>query len=166
MSNYKKHAEREFFLAGWTDENGKFEDDMQKMMCEQVLELLDVFAGSGHSGSSAPYAIQLFSSMAKFKLISPLTGNDDEWMECGYGVYQNKRLSSVFKNADDDRAYDIDGRVHWEWCKDDQGKVYKMHFGKGGDRFYIEFPYTQQDPVEVFEPTDEFPNEVLEIEGK
>lgn len=160
--SYKKHAEREFFVAGWTDKNGKFEDDMQKLMCKQVMELLDIFGTHGHSGTTAPYAIDLFQKLAKFKLIGPLTGADEEWGEphCDDAM-QNNRLSSVFK-LPDGRAYDIDGRVYWEWYKDGAGEVFKSHFHKGGDRFYIEFPYEQQKPVAVFCPTDEFPNEELE----
>ena len=44
MSNYKVHAMREFRAAGWVDENDKYTDDMQEMICNHVLALLDVFA--------------------------------------------------------------------------------------------------------------------------
>ena len=158
--SYIKHAKKEFHLAGWTDENGKYECDMQKLMCDQVLELLEVFGTHGHSGSSFGYAISLFDKLARFKLITPLTGNDNEWMDRDGDYLQNKRLSSVFKDADG-KAYDIDGRIYWEWYKNEEGEVYKSHFSKGGDRFYIEFPYTQDKPVEVFCPTDDYPNEVI-----
>ena len=57
MNNYEKHAREEFRAAGWTDANGEFKDGMQKMICEHVLKLLNVFDGEGHSGSSAPYEI-------------------------------------------------------------------------------------------------------------
>jgi len=158
--SYKDHAKREFFVAGWTDEKGEFKDDMQKMLCEQVLELLDLFSDHGHSGTTAPYAVDLFQKLAAFKLIMPLTGKDDEWCDlqngCGDSM-QNKRLSSVFK-LPDGRAYDIDGRLYWEWFKDETGEVSKSYFSKGGDLFYIEFPYTQQKPVVEFCPTDEFPH--------
>jgi len=158
---YITHAKKEFELAGWTNEKGEFECDMQKLMCEQVLELLEVFSTHGHSGSSYGYAVSLFEKLARFKLITPLTGNDNEWHEVGEGVFQNIRLSSVFKGKDN-KPYDIDGRVYWEWYKNEEGEVYKSHFSKGGDRFYIEFPYEQKKPVEVFSPTDEYPNENLE----
>jgi len=36
MSNYKTHAEREFRAAGWLDENGKFNDEMQEAICKHV----------------------------------------------------------------------------------------------------------------------------------
>jgi len=43
MNNYTKHALKEFRAAGWTDENGEFNDEMQEAICNHVLMLLDVF---------------------------------------------------------------------------------------------------------------------------
>ena len=100
MSNYKTHALDEFRAAGWLNEDGSYKDEMQQAICEHVLKLLDVFAGEGHSGSSAPYAINMFSKLAAFEPLVPLTGEDWEWNEVHDGVYQNKRCSHVFKQAD------------------------------------------------------------------
>ena len=74
MSNYERHAMMEFRAAGWTDESGKFNDEMQEMICKHVMKLLEVFADEGHSGSSAPYAINLFKQLASFEPVAPLTG--------------------------------------------------------------------------------------------
>jgi hypothetical protein len=109
MSNYKKHALLEFKAAGWTDENGKFNDEMQEAICNHVLKLLEVFDGEGHSGSTAPYTINMFSRLAKFEPIAPLTGEDWEWHDTGH-CYQNKRASHVFKDYNGE-CYDIDGIV-------------------------------------------------------
>ena len=44
------------------------------------------------------------------ELLSPLTGEDNEWMETDEpGVLQNKRCPSVFKEGD--RAYYLNGKV-------------------------------------------------------
>ena len=115
MSNLRNHALTEFKAAGWMDENGVFEDEMQGMICEHVLKLIEMFSDEGHSGSTAPYTINMFKKLAMFKPLTPLTGKDDEWIKHDYGVepkYQNKRLSSVFKDADGN-AYNIDGKVFW-----------------------------------------------------
>jgi len=160
--SYITHAKKEFELAGWSNSKGEFECSVQKLMCEQVLELLEVFGTHGHSGSSYGYAINLFEKLAKFKLITPLTGDDCEWHDVGEGALQNIRLSTVFKD-ESGKPYDIDGRVYWEWYKNEEGEVYKSHFSKGGDRFYIEFPYEQKKAVEVFCPTDDYPNEIIEV---
>jgi len=136
MSNYKFHAMTEFRAAGWCDENGKYKDEMQEMICKHVLVLLDVFADEGHSGSSASYAINLFKTLASFEPIVPLTGEDWEWNEVGEGVYQNKRCSHVFKDITENegKPYDIDGRIF----REPDGSCYTSK----GSRVYIDFPYT------------------------
>ena len=143
MNNYTSHALAEFKAAGWTDENGKFNDEMQEMICTHVLKLLDVFADEGHSGSSAPYAISLFEKLARFKPIAPLTGEDDEWNLLDYGVepkWQNKRASHVFKDAEG-QAYDIDGKVFWEWSGTKE-EPFKAYYTCRESRVPVTFPYT------------------------
>jgi hypothetical protein len=163
MSNYHKHALEEFRAAKWLDENGNYCDEMQEAICKHILKLLDVFGEEGHSGSTAPYTINLFSKLAAFEPVVPITGEDWEWVETSTGVYQNKRCSHVFKQADrfNGQAYDIDGRVFWEWVKSSiDGTIYKSYF-TGGDSFVpITFPYTPKREY-VFRPTDEFPSEVI-----
>ena len=148
MSNYDSHAWQEFRAAGWVDENNKFKDEMQEAICTHVLKLLEVFAEEGHSGSSAPYALNVFDTLARFKPIAPLTGEDWEWANVSeYGVhtdgplYQNKRCSHVFK--DSNGAYDIQGIVWYEWCTDEKtGEKYKSHFTNYNSRVPVTFPYS------------------------
>ena len=79
MNNYEKHAWREFKAAGWLKDDDTFEDEMQKMICEHVIKLLNVFNGEGHSGSSAHYTLRLFDKLAKFEPICSLKGDDSEY---------------------------------------------------------------------------------------
>ena len=109
MSNILNHAYREFKAAGWLKDE-KYTDDMQQLMCEQVIELLKLFSSHGHSGFSANYAINLFTKLAKFEPIVPLTGEDSEWNEVGDGMWQNNRCSHVFKDSSG-YTYDIQGKV-------------------------------------------------------
>lgn len=142
MSNLVNHAKAEFRAAGWCDENGKFNDEMQHFMCDQVIELLTIFGEHGHSGSSAPYAIDLFSKLAKFKPIAPLTGEDWEWTDVDH-VFQNKRASNVFKDKETGECYDIDGKVFWEWAKSyDTGEPFKSYYTCRESRVPVTFPYT------------------------
>lgn len=112
----EQHALREFRAAGWMDKNGKFCDEMQQAICNNVLELINHLASQGHSGYSATYCIHMFEKLAKYEPLVPLSGDDDEWNEVGPGVFQNNRCSRVFKQADrfDGQAYDIEGRVFRE----------------------------------------------------
>ena len=136
MSNLHKHALAEFRAAGWTDADGKFEDEMQEDICKHVLELLKVFSDEGHSGSTAPYTVNLFKKLAMFEPIVPLTGEDWEWHEPSPGVFQNIRCSRVFKQADrfNGQAYDIEGRVF----REPTGACYTG----AESRVPVTFPYT------------------------
>ena len=144
MSNLNFHAWAEFRAAGWVDENNKFKDEMQEAICNHVLKLLEVFSEEGHSGSSAPYAINLFTKLAKFEPLVPLTGEDWEWSDMseysGQTCYQNKRCSHVFK--DENGAYDIDGIVWWNWYTNEDGEKSKSYFGNWKSRVPVTFPYT------------------------
>jgi len=144
MNNYEKHAWLEFKAAGWVDDNNKFDDEMQEMICTHVLKLLDVFDGEGHSGSSAPYAIELFKKLALFEPVAPLTGEDWEWTDVaeqsGGPLWQNKRCSHVFK--DNNGAYDSDGIVFYDWYVNEEGEKHKTYFTSRDSRVPITFPYT------------------------
>ena len=133
MSNYKTHAMREFQAAGWVSTDGKWSNDMQELMCKQVMELLEMFAEHGHSGSSAPYAIGLFKSLAAFEPLVPLQGADTEWNEVSNGMWQNNRCSHVFKESDGS-CYDIQGKVF----RDPDGCCYTNR----ESRVPVVFPYT------------------------
>ena len=149
------HAREEFRAAGWTDDRGEFKDEMQEMICNHVLKLLEVFSDEGHSGSSAPYAINLFSRLAKFEPIAPLTGEDWEWNDTGHG-YQNKRASHVFKDYDGN-CYDIDGKVFWEWSGTKE-EPYKSYYTCRESRVPVTFPYTvPEKPEYVYRYSDAEP---------
>lgn len=153
MSNYHKHAVEEMKRLGYLfdDDGYPIEDpdedfgvNAEMAMC--VLEILDVFGRQGHSGMSASHCLQILEKVMKFEPITSLTGDDDEWCHIadertnGRSVYQNKRCSHVFK--EDGRAYDIDGKVFWEWYTNEDGERRKTYYTSSESRVYIEFPYT------------------------
>jgi hypothetical protein len=155
MNNFEKHARGEFRAAGWMDEHGKFEDEMQGLICAQVLDLLNMFAKHGHSGTTGSYALNMFTKLADFKPIAPITGEDSEWNLLDYGVepkYQNKRCSSIFKDADGN-AYDIDGKVFWEWSGTKENP-YKSYYTSGGCHTPVTFPYIPGKRVEEYRYSD------------
>lgn len=148
MSNLLNHAMIEFRAAKFIDENNQYCDEMQESICKNVLRLIEIFSEEGHSGSSASYAINLFKQLALFEPIVPLTGEDWEWHNIseysGHDngpVFQNKRCSHVFK--DDNGAYDIDGKIFWEWYTDKEtGEKSKTYYTSYGSRVPVTFPYT------------------------
>lgn len=156
MRNYQTYAELEFKAAGWLNDDGTFKDDMQKMMCEHVLKLLEVFADEGHSGSTAPYAVNLFKQLAMFEPLTPLTGEDWEWNDIGDGSFQNKRCSRVFKRVDrfDGQAYDITAIVFREadgWCYTNSGSAQPITFPYTPHTEYVDVP--SSDESEVLQPS-------------
>ena len=103
-----------------TGENVKgFEsDDMQDWIEKCVLDILDLIANQGHSGFSHGYLLTLLVPLLKDKPITPLTGKEWEW-DNEYGLIQNKRCFSVFKDIDGS-AYSTEGFAF----SDDGGKTY------------------------------------------
>ena len=147
------YAEDELNRIGMTDDG-----DMNGMMRKHILHMVKEFADEGHSGYSAGYAIQCLKKLLNFKPLSPLTGEDDEWVEVtqisGYPHYQNKRCSSVFKDGKDGEAYDIDGKVFWEWYTDKEtGEPYKSYYTSGESRVPVTFPYeVPNEPIYEYVP--------------
>ena len=126
MSNLKTHAEYELSLIGGED------DELQKSMNDNILKIVDVFSEAGHSGFSASYARGIIEKLLDFKPLSPLTGEDDEWVDVGDGLFQNKRCSRVFK--EDGKAFDISGKVFID--KDGSS------WTNSESRIPVTFPYT------------------------
>lgn len=132
--NMHEYAESEMAIA-WPES-----DSLQDVIKSNVLSMIDVFAEQGHSGASAAYTLNILDRLIRFKPISPLTGDEDEWGEPDSGsrdyCQQNKRCSSVFRiNFDNKTAYDIDGRVF----SDDGGKTFWSTYES---RIPVSFPYT------------------------
>lgn len=139
------YAEDELNLIGITEE-----DEYNGMMRKHILHMVKEFADEGHSGFSASYALQCLEKLLRFKPLSPLTGEDDEWSEVsersGYPHFQNKRCSSVFKEGKDGEAYDIDGKVFWDWHTDEEtGEKHKSYYTCFESRVPVTFPYVVPD---------------------
>lgn len=116
----KEHAERELALRRKllreqmkepSSDQEKCANDMEDLAEKQVLELIDTFCAQGHSGNSALYVLQLFYHLARYEILSPLYGGEDEWTEYADGLYQNNRLSSIFKNGKEGTPYTTDGAI-------------------------------------------------------
>lgn len=127
-------AKQELRAAGYDLE--QTEEDPDKWIVENILELLEVFSDQGHSGSSAPYCIAMFSKLAAWEPLTPLQGTDDEWVqvdnENDEPLYQNKRASNIFKQ--NEQAYDINGKVF----REPDGCA----FTSRDSRVNVTFPYT------------------------
>ena len=108
---------------------------MQKTINKDILDLVKMFANQGHSGFTANYTINILNKLLRQSFVTPLTGEEDEWVEVAEGVYQNKRESAIFKQKDrfDGKAYYLDGKAF----SDDGGKTY---YTNNDSRVIVEFP--------------------------
>lgn len=90
----------------------------------EIEALVDKFSNSGQSGGSAPFtAGAIIDTLKKMFAHEPLgegiMGTDDEWSDCsvyedaeeGTGSFQNKRLSSVFKEGKNGKPYYLNAIV-------------------------------------------------------
>jgi hypothetical protein len=129
MTNLENYAIDELTRIGMYGSD----DEMNRMMCDHILKMVDVFTEEGHSGFSAEYAINILQKLLRWEPLSPLTGEDDEWEEYEDGTFQNKRLSRVFKYGKDGKAFDIRGKVfvYPDGCS----------YTSRDSTVYIEFPY-------------------------
>lgn len=154
--SFLEHAKLEMDIAGIYSPEGDGIDDWVR---EAVYDLLETLSKHETSGATNGIIVDLFAKLAKFEILSPITGIDEEWCATGCfpedgedELFQNKRCSHVFKNGVDGKPYDIDGRVFV-----DQDGVsftspyYNPKYPERSSTVYIEFPYTPNpEYVKVF----------------
>lgn len=129
-SNLVLHARHELALIGGAD------CEMQQAINKHILKLVELFSEEGHSGSTAPYTINILKELLFFRPLTPLTGADDEWVVHNHGpeMYaQNKRCGHVFKRADG-TAYDSEAIIF----RDPDGSCWTS----SESRKDITFPYS------------------------
>lgn len=119
-------------------------DELDVAMKNSLISVIKEFSKEEHSGYSAQIAIHFLTRLLKFLPISPLTGEDSEWIDIdGKGLFQSNRCPRVFKQ--DDKAYDIDA-IYFE---DNSGTYSSIDC-----RVEIQFPYTPRDPIKVQVPDE------------
>ena len=154
MSNLISYAEDELNRIGMTENSP---DEMNVEMRKHILHMVQEFSEEGHSGFSGRYALNILIKLLDFKPITPLTGADDEWNDVGEDYWQNNRCSSVFKKADG-TCYDIDGKVFWEWYRDENGEAVKTYYSGSGCSTPVTFPYTPPNkPIYEYKHSDAEP---------
>ena len=129
MSNLVEFARKELEMAGLFDSDSDYDGGIGKA----VMELIEVFAKQEHSEKSAVLCASILCELLSYLPLSPLTGEDNEWIEVKEGLWQNKRWPTVFKDDKHKMAYDINGKVF----VDKDGISYTSR----ESIVYITFPY-------------------------
>ncbi len=137
MSNFTDYAKEELTRAGLFDKDSDYEG----MIGKAVSELVDVFSKQGHSGFSASLTIEIFSRVANYKPLTPLSTDPTEWnnvAEWGDGdMWQSRRDSEVFSIDGGKTAY----RLHN--CKKAQSDCVEC---KGTGRIHQELKDPSEKP--------------------
>lgn len=90
---------------------------VQKEINSNIMEIVKLFAQQKYSGFSAGYVLNIIERLLKYKPLTPLTGEDDEWEEVSISdtqkVLQNKRCPQVFKEINETNGvvYDSEGKM-------------------------------------------------------
>jgi len=139
-SGIVKKAKQEFKAIGYYPESD--EEDPNKWIQENVIDLLTVFSSQGHSGFSAPYCIEYFRKLANHEPLSPIQCTAEEWVDVseysGKSMFQNKRLSSIFKNGMEGKPYYLDAIIF----KDQDGCTFTSNDCDGiSSRQFIKLPF-------------------------
>ena len=123
QSNLRDHAIRELkLLTSTVDEINDPEDTLdayEHAVHESVMDLLEVFIAQRHSGLSSAWTLDLFTKLARFESLTPVTDNPAEWHEhtnpdiADDGVWQNKRNSRMFSTDGGKTYYDVQGGYAW-----------------------------------------------------
>lgn len=156
-------AKIEFLKLGYKPIEEYSQDNPDRWVQENILELLEVFSKQGHSGSSAAYVINLFSKLAKHEPLTPIMCTDDEWSdinkEMDADIYQNNRCSAVFKNGKNGKPYYLDAIV-WRNQKGVTftGTVLNSKKEKIYSHQTIRIPFNSKTfYIDVIEPPDDSP---------
>lgn len=98
------------------------ETPIVKEFVPEIQALVKKFAESGQSGGSAPFTtsviVQVIEKLLKQEPLGGIECTDDEWEDVSdisdvepEGFFQNKRLSSVFKEGKEGKPYYLDAIV-------------------------------------------------------
>lgn len=121
-SNLVRHAKAELERAGAFDKKAMYDG----MIGDAVLELVRVFAAQGHSGMSASIVRTLFSKVANFEPLGPITSAPEEWCEVTNGMWQCRRNPSCFSQDGGKTYYSLDDRPPRWWIRRLFGRYKKM----------------------------------------
>ena len=121
VSNLVGHARNELEIAGYEISEAaptiESDNDYANMCAIGALELIEKFAGQGHSGLSAGITLSLFDTLSKWGNLSPITSNPKEWMDVSeHGgekgkMWQSRRNPAVFSEDGGQTWYNIDEKT-------------------------------------------------------
>lgn len=86
------------------------DEEFKSLIIGTMEQFFERYDSGGAVAIMAPSFLHKLQRCIAGKPLTPLTGDNSEWMDCSYGgpvCWQNVRCSTVFKDAEG-RCYDID----------------------------------------------------------
>ena len=81
------------------------------------LDVIQAFSDMGHSGGSSDVAIPVIERLLKYKPLSPLTDDPQEWMEVQTGTGQ---MSGLWQSTRDPESFSTDaGKTYYSLSERD-----------------------------------------------
>ena len=100
-----EHATRELELCGQTAEDPGY--------AASLVAAVAAFASYGHSGGSAAVAVEQLHELLRFRTLSQLTSDHDEWED-----RSEISTSPLWQNRRDSAAFSRDGGQSWYFVDD------------------------------------------------
>ena len=143
--NLLEHAKRELKLAGYdiSDKGCEMHDDEESFKgyvnscARNAYELIETLSKADHSGMSIGITLGIFNKLAKWKTLTPLTNNPDEWYKldvCEGGDWQSKRNPSCF-TSDFKTYHDIEADENYDIVEENGISTRKLK-----DKSWVEHP--------------------------
>lgn len=105
-SNMVAHAERELRISGQTEEDPEFS--------QSLVNAVRAFAEYGHSGFSAAYGADALNKLLRFKTLTTLTSDPEEWTDVSEHF-----PDPTWQSVRDPSAFSTDGGKTWHYLEDD-----------------------------------------------
>lgn len=140
-----EHAKRELKLAGYdiSDKGCEMRDDEESFngyvnsCARNAYELIEILSKAGHSGMSIGITLGIFNKLAKWKTLTPLTNNPDEWTQLSEWEsvgYQSKRNPSCF-TSDFKTYHDVEADENYDIVEENGISIRKRK-----DKSWVEHP--------------------------
>ena len=114
MSKLTKFAENELKIhKSLIDKNDK---SIILPYREEILSIIKKFDKQGYDEQGTIFAAKVIGTAIRNllmeEIISPIIGDDNEWVLVTHTLYQNNRCSNVFKESKDAQPHYLDA-IHW-----------------------------------------------------
>lgn len=138
MSKFIEFATKELDLVLNQYEKGSVDYEKQKVLNETILNLVKVYEEYKYEGYSKTLIINTVNRLFKYKPLTPLTGEEDEWEEEDTkletaGTVINKRCPTVVKTVNGE-AFDLESKIY----SSDGGNTWYFDYNTEES---ISFPY-------------------------